>query len=57
MKHNPPSFTAIANYRSPDDIHANITFPHTAMPDVVRVLGLDVDDPVAYILSLEAPCF
>ena len=57
MKHDPPSFTAIANYRSPDYIHANITFPHTAMPDVVHVLGLDVDDLVAYILSLEEPCF
>ena len=57
LKHDPPSFTAIANYRSPDTIHANITFPHVAMPDVVHVLGLDVDDLVAYILSLEEPCF
>ena len=57
MKHDPPTFTAIANYRSPDYIHANITFPHTAMPDVVHVLGLDVDDLVAYIVSLEEPCF
>ena len=56
-KQNPPSFTAIANYRSPDSIHANITFPHVAMPDVVHVLGLDADDLVAYILSLEEPCF
>ncbi len=57
MKRDPPSFTAIANYRSPDYIHANITFPHVAMPDVVHVLGLDVDDLVAYILSLEEPCW
>ena len=57
MKQNPPSFTAIANYHSPDTLHANITFPHVAMPDVVHVLGLDVDDLVAYILSLEEPCY
>ena len=57
MKQDPPSFTAIANYHSPDYIRANITFPHVAMPDVVHVLGLDVDDLVAYILSLEEPCF
>ncbi len=57
MKQNPPSFTAIANYRGPDTIHASITFPHVAMPDVVHVLGLNVDDLVAYIISLEEPCF
>lgn len=57
MKQDPPSFTAIANFYSSDYIRANITFPHAAMPDVVHILGLDVDDLVAYILTLEEPRF
>ena len=57
MKRDPPAFTAIANYRSPDYIHANITFPHQRMPEVAQVLGLNVDDLVAYIVTLEEPCF
>ena len=57
LKRDPPSFTAIANYRSPDYIHANITFPHERMPDVAQILGLNVDDLVAYIVSLEEPCY
>ncbi|MGI9419348.1 MAG: c-type cytochrome [Geminicoccaceae bacterium] len=57
LKQDPPAFTAIANFRSPEYIHANITFPHQRMPDVVHVLGLNVDDLVAYILSLEEPCY
>jgi hypothetical protein len=27
--------------------------PHTGMPEVAQVLGLNVDDLVAYIVSLE----
>jgi hypothetical protein len=27
------------------------------MPDVAQILGLNVDDLVAYIVSLEEPCF
>ena len=57
MKQDPPAFTAIANYRSPEYIHANITFPHERMPDMAQVLGLNVDDLVAYIVSLEQPCY
>ena len=57
LKQDPPSFTAIANYRSSTYIHANITFPHERMPDVAQILGLNVDDLVAYIVSLEEPCF
>ena len=57
MKQDPPAFTAIANYRSPDYIHANITFPHERMPDVAQILGLNVDNLVAYIVSLEEPCY
>ena len=56
MKQDPPSFTAIANFYNPDYIRANITSPHAAMPNVVHILGLDVDDLVAYILTLEEPC-
>lgn len=55
-KQDPPSFAAIAVFRSPEYIHANITFPHERMPDMAQVLGLNVDDLVAYILSLEEPC-
>ena len=57
VKRDPPTFTAIANFRSADYIHANITFPHERMPDVAQILGLNVDDLVAYIVSLEEPCY
>jgi mono/diheme cytochrome c family protein len=53
MKQNPPSFAAIAVYRSPDQIRSKIIAPHAAMPEVVQVLGLNADDLVAYIVSLE----
>ncbi len=56
-RQDPPSFAAIATFRSPEYIHANITFPHARMPDVAQILGLNVDDLVAYITSLEQPCF
>ncbi len=54
-KQDPPSFTAIAAFRSPDYIHANILFPHGHMPEIAQILGLNVDDLVAYITSLEQP--
>jgi mono/diheme cytochrome c family protein len=53
MKQDPPSFAAIAAYRSPDQIRAKILDPHVAMPEVAEVLGLNVDDLIAYIVSLE----
>ena len=56
-KRDPPSFSAIAAFRSPEYIHSNITFPHERMPDIAQVLGLNVDDLVAYIVSLEEPCY
>lgn len=53
MKQDPPSFAAIAVYRSPDQIRSKIIAPHVAMPQVAQVLGLEVDNLVAYIVSLE----
>jgi mono/diheme cytochrome c family protein len=57
FKQYPPSFAAIAAYRSEDQIHARIVFPalHSAMPEVAfYFLGADgVDDLIAYIMSLE----
>jgi mono/diheme cytochrome c family protein len=53
MKQDPPSFAAIAVYRSPDQIRDKIIAPHVAMPEVAQVLDLNVDDLVAYITSLE----
>jgi mono/diheme cytochrome c family protein len=53
MKQEPPSFAAIAVYRSADQIRSKIMAPHTGMPEVAQVLGLNVDDLVAYIVSLE----
>jgi mono/diheme cytochrome c family protein len=53
MKQDPPSFAAIAVYRTPDQIRSKILAPHVAMPDVAQVLGLNVDDLVAYIVSLD----
>ena len=55
MKQDPPSFAAIAMYRSPGYIRSNIVAPHGAMPDIANVLGLNVDDLVAYITSLDRP--
>jgi len=53
FKQIPPSFAAIAAYRPAEYIRANILFPHDGMPEVVKVFGLNVDDLVAYIQSLE----
>ena len=55
MKQDPPSFAAIAGYRSPGYIRSNIVAPHGAMPDIANILGLNVDDLVAYITSLDRP--
>jgi mono/diheme cytochrome c family protein len=53
MKQEPPSFAAIAVYRTADQIRARIAAPHTGMPEIAQVLGLNLDDLVAYIVSLE----
>lgn len=53
MKEEPPSFSAIAIYRSPDQIRSKIIAPHMGMPEYAAILGLDVDDLTAYIVSLE----
>ena len=53
MKQEPPSFAAIAVYRTAEQIRSKITAPHMGMPEIAQVLGLNVDDLVAYIVSLE----
>ena len=53
MKQDPPSFAAIAVYRTPDQIRSKIIAPHMGMPEYAAILGLDVDDLTAYIVSLE----
>jgi mono/diheme cytochrome c family protein len=53
MKEDPPSFAAIAIYRSADQIRGKIIAPHIGMPEYGLILGLDVDDLTAYIVSLE----
>ncbi len=58
MKQDPPSFAAIAVYRTPDQIYGRILAPHAPMPQVVfswdwMVSKVNVDDVVAYIVSLD----
>jgi len=53
FKQVPPSFAAIAAYRPAEYIRANILFPHEEMPELAKFFGLDVDDVVAYLPSLE----
>jgi mono/diheme cytochrome c family protein len=56
FKDFPPSFAAIAVYRSDDQIYGRIMFPpmHTAMPQLGYMLSPDnVEHLVAYIRSLE----
>ena len=56
FKLDPPSFAAIAVYRSADQVFSRISLPstHTGMPRISLGLDLDaVDDLVAYITSLE----
>lgn len=55
FKQDPPSFAAIAVYRSPDQIRARIVQPiHADMPRYADyMIGGNIDDMVAYIASLE----
>ena len=56
FKQHPPSFAAIAVYRSEDQIHGRIVFPplHSGMPQVGHFLTPDsVENLIAYITSLE----
>ncbi|MGF1563086.1 MAG: c-type cytochrome [Geminicoccaceae bacterium] len=58
FKQYPPSFAAIAVYRSPEQILGRIIYPpqHGRMPQMGLVLDRDtIDDVVAYIMSLEQP--
>ena len=57
FKEHPPSFAAIAVYRSEEQIYGRIMFPplHSSMPEVGYMLTPDnVEHLVAYIQSLEA---
>ncbi len=57
FKEHPPSFAAIAVYRSEEQIYGRIMFPplHSSMPEVGYMLTPDnVEHLVAYIRSLEA---
>ncbi len=57
FKQYPPSFAAVAVFRSADQIRVRIIFPpqHSGMPELVQLmLNMEnVDDLVAYITSLE----
>lgn len=55
FKLEPPSFAAIAVYRSAEQIRARIEQPiHAAMPRYTQyMIGGNIDDMVAYITSLE----
>ena len=54
FKLHPPSFASIAAYRTEDDIHGRIVFPHIVMPDIKWVLQPeDINNLLAYITSLE----
>ncbi|MBO6885523.1 MAG: cytochrome c [Marivita sp.] len=54
FKLEPPSFAAIAVYRSAEQIRARIEQPiHAAMPRYTQyMIGGNIDDMVAYITSL-----
>lgn len=55
FKQEPPSFAAIAKYRSPDQIRRRIVMPiHESMPRYIDyMIGGNIDDMVAYIVTLE----
>jgi len=55
FKLEPPSFAAIATYRSKEQIRHRIIMPiHEAMPRYTEyMIGGNIDDMVAYIGSLE----
>ena len=58
FKQMPPSFQAIAIYRTKPDIWSRIIAPspHAAMPDMTWTLTADqVQDVLAYIVSLDVP--
>ncbi|NNF72724.1 MAG: cytochrome c [Rhodobacteraceae bacterium] len=58
FKLDPPSFAAVAVYRSEEQIFSRISLPapHHGMPRIGLILDLEaVDDLVAYIASLERP--
>ncbi len=58
FKQHPPSFAAIAVYRSDEQVFGRIMFPplHSAMPQLAYTLSPDnVEHLVAYIRSLENP--
>ena len=60
FKQYPPSFAAIAVYRSEEQIYGRIIFPplHSAMPQIGYMLTPDqVKHLVAYIKSLESNQF
>jgi mono/diheme cytochrome c family protein len=57
FKTYPPSFSAIAAYRPPEQILGRVMFPamHTGMPDIA-FYSLDppqIEDLISYILSVE----
>ena len=57
FKQHPPSFAAIAVYRSEDQIYGRIVFPplHAGMPQIGYMLTPNnIKHLVAYIQSLEA---
>lgn len=55
FKQDPPSFAAIAKYRSADQIKQRIISPRShQMPRYTQyMIGGNIDDMVAYIVSLE----
>ncbi len=58
MKQDPPSFAAIAVYRTRDQLFGKIIAPHVGMPKVIEQWAWianqgNVDDIVAYIQSLD----
>ncbi len=58
FKQMPPSFQAIAIYRTKPDIWSRIIAPspHAAMPDMSWTLTSDeVQDVLAYVVSLDQP--
>ncbi len=58
FKLKPPSFQAIAIYRTSEDIWSRIIAPspHSGMPDVQwTLMPEEVQDLVAYIASLDVP--
>jgi hypothetical protein len=40
-------------HRTSEQIRSKIAAPHMGMPEIAQVLGLNLDDLVAYIVSLD----